>query len=110
VDGKTRLYGAGWEPAGSVEQWGSDIAGLDAPCGSGRQVLATRPGDASEPDAVQAFQMSHGEAVPASAPVTMPGTGTGLWPAAGRASAVVISRDPNPRRYAAFHLSLSCGS
>lgn len=109
VDGRTHLYSATWEPAGTVTQWGSDLAGLDAPCGSGHQVLATQPGEASEPDTVQAFEMVHREAIPASPTVSLPGPVTALWPA-GRASAFAISRDPDTRRYAAFRLSLACGS
>ena len=55
VDGRTQIYDSAFEPAGSISNWGSDLAGTEARCGGGTQVLATRPGDGSETDAVQVF-------------------------------------------------------
>jgi len=106
VDGRTRIYDASFEPVGTVPAWGSDIAGTDTRCGGGQQVLATRPDDAAE--AVQAFSVVNRQAEPASAPLAMPGPVTALWTAG--AGAVAITRDPQTGRYAAYLLSISCGS
>ncbi|HZT29098.1 MAG TPA: hypothetical protein VFA33_04395 [Bryobacteraceae bacterium] len=109
LDGRTYLYNSAWEPAGTVDQWGSDLAGLEPACGLGGPVLAVRPGDFSEPDAVQAFTLVNRSAVPASAPVAFPGPVTALWPA-GRSSAIAVAQEPDTRHYAAFRLLLACGS
>jgi len=56
ADGRTQIFDAGLDPVGAVTSWGSDIAGTGSELpGGGSQVLATRPGDAGEPDAIQAF-------------------------------------------------------
>ena len=55
LDGRTQIFDAWLDPVGAIASWGSDIAGTEASCGGGSQVLATRPGDAGEPDAIQAF-------------------------------------------------------
>lgn len=110
VDGRTLAFDAGFVPAASpVTGWGSEIAGLEARCNGGRQVLATRPGDAHEPDAVQAWELGPAGAVPASAPLEFPGPVTALWPS-GAASAAAVVRDPATGRYAAYHLAIRCGS
>jgi hypothetical protein len=105
VDGRTQIYDASMEPAGAVGAWGSDIAGTSARCGSGQQVLATRPEETSE--AVQAFSIVNRQAEALSAPLTMPGPVTALWP--DGADAVAVARDPQTGRYAAYLLSISCG-
>jgi len=105
VDGRTQLYDASFEPAGAVAGWGSDIAGTSARCGSGQQVIATRPDESSE--AVQAFSIVNRQPEPLSAPLAMPGPVTALW-AAGT-DAVVIARDAQTGQYVAYLLSISCG-
>jgi hypothetical protein len=106
VDGRTQIYDASFEPAGSVAAWGSDIAGTDARCGGGQQVLATRPDESSE--AVQAFSIVNRQPEALSAPLAMPGPVTALWPAG--AGAVAVTRAPQTGRYAAYLLTISCGS
>lgn len=109
VDGRTLVFDAGFVPAASpVSGWGSEIAGLEARCNEGRQVLATRPGDAHEPDAVQAWDVGPGGVVPVSAPLEFTGPVTALWPS-GASSAAAVVRDPATGRYAAYHLEIRCG-
>jgi len=109
VDGSTQIFTAALDTLGSVSAWGSDIAGIDARCGGGFQVLATRPGDGTEPDAVQAFAIVDRAPIPLTAPVVFPGPVTALWTSGG-ISAVAISRDPATGKYAAYILSLVCGA
>jgi hypothetical protein len=103
-----RLFDAAFEPAGEIGAWGSDIAGTDARCGGASQVLATRPGDGSEADAVQAFTIANGAAAPLTAPVEMPGPVTALW-VSGGASALAVSKNLSTGKYAAYLLTVACG-
>jgi hypothetical protein len=108
ADGRAALFTQALEPAGFLPGWGSDIAGLEAPCG-GRQVLATRAGDASGGDAVQAFEVAGGAAVPLGSPLEFSAPVTALWPA-GSAAATLVTHDPHTGFYEAYSLALDCGS
>jgi hypothetical protein len=109
LDGRTRLYDSGFQVAGAVENWGSDLAVVSSTCGAGRQVLATRPTQSGSPDAVQAFEISGHDAVPVSPAIEFPGPVTALWSAAS-GGATVVSLDPATGLYAAFSLAIACGS
>jgi hypothetical protein len=108
ADGRVRLFDASFEPAGEVDSWGSDIAGTEARCPSGSPVLATRPGDGSEADAVQAFTIANGAAAPLTAPVDLPGPVTALW-VSGGTSALAVSKSLSTGKYAAYLLTVACG-
>lgn len=109
LDGRDQTFDAGLEPQGkSFTLWGSDVAALDGRCGAASPILATRPGDASEPDAVQAFVLAGGAAVPLTSPVTFTGPVTALWPS-GASSAVAVARDLSTGKYGAYVLTVSCG-
>jgi hypothetical protein len=109
LDGRTQIFDAWLDPVGAIASWGSDIAGTEASCGGGSQVLATRPGDAAEPDAIQAFAIVNRAALPLTAPVEFAGPVTALWPSSAT-SALVVVRDPLTGRYAAYVLTVACGS
>ncbi|MBZ5581143.1 MAG: hypothetical protein LAQ30_02865 [Acidobacteriia bacterium] len=108
VDGRTRLFDAAFDPGGELDAWGSDIAGAEARCGGGSQALATRPGDSTETDAVQAFGIVNRAAMPLSAPVEFPGPVTALW-VSGGTSAVAVSKNLGTGRYEAYLLTIACG-
>jgi hypothetical protein len=99
---------ASFEPIGTIPGWGSDLAGVDAQCGSGSLVMVTRPTDASEADAVQVFAVANRTAAPLTEPVTFSGPVTALWPA-GAASVMVVERDLTTGKYAAYLLTVACG-
>ena len=108
TDGRVRLLDASFEPAGEIDSWGSDIAGTDARCAGGSPVLATRPGDGAEAEAVQAFTIANGGAAPLTAPVEMPGPVTALWVSGGNA-ALAVSKNLSTGKYAAYLLTVACG-
>jgi hypothetical protein len=91
----------------SIAEWGSDIAAIESGCGSGRQVLASKPTEASEPDAIQAHEVTGGRATAVGDPAQFPGPVTALW-SSGK-QAVAVTRMPDTGRYAAYSLSISCG-
>ena len=109
VDGRVQILDKGPEPLGIIDGWGSDIAGLKTGCGSGWQILATRSGDSTTSDAVQAFEIAGRQAVPASAPLEFPGPVTALWAAPDGASAIAVSRNTETGKYEASKLSITCG-
>jgi hypothetical protein len=111
VDGRAQIFDATLTPlaGGAVPAWGSDIAGVDARCGPASQVLATRPGDGSEPDAIQAFSFAERAAQPVTAPANFSGPVTALWTSGGN-SALAVTRDLSTGRYAAYVITVDCGS
>ena len=66
LDGRTQILDAAFDPVGSVASWGSDLACTEARCGGGSQVLATKAGDAREPDSLRAFALVNRTPVPLS--------------------------------------------
>ena len=111
VDGRTEIFDNSLGPVASAATvaWGSDIAGVDARCGPSSQVLATRPGDGSEPDAIQAFSLSDRAAQPVTTPANFSGPVTALWTSGGN-SALAVARDLSTGRYAAYLITVACGS
>uniref|UniRef100_Q01NK0 Uncharacterized protein n=1 Tax=Solibacter usitatus (strain Ellin6076) TaxID=234267 RepID=Q01NK0_SOLUE len=106
--GKTQITDGVFEPAGSVAGWGSDLAGTEARCGGGSQVLATRAGDAREPDTLRAFTFSSRTPQALTPPLDLPGPVTALWSAGGNA-AIAVVRDLSSGRYAAYAITVNCG-
>jgi hypothetical protein len=108
VDGRTQILDANFEAAGAVAGWGSDLAATSARCGGGSQILATKAGDAREPDSIRAYAVVNRAAAPVTAPMEFGGPVTAMW-SAGGASAIVVVRDPDTGRYAASLLTVVCG-
>jgi len=108
AEGRVRLFDASFAPAGEIDSWGSDVAGTDAPCAGGSAVLATRPGEGGQPDAIQAFTIANGAAAALTAAVEMPGPVTALWVSGGSA-ALAVSKNLSTGKYAAYLLTVACG-
>ncbi len=107
--GKAQIVDASLDPVASIGQWGSDIVGIDARCGGASQVLATRAGDANEPDALQSFTIADRAAAPATAAALLPGPVTALWPSAP-ATALAVARDLVSGEFIAYVASVSCSN
>jgi hypothetical protein len=108
VDGRSQIFDAAWQPTGLAVPWGSDIAGTDAHCGGGSQVLATRTADSGEPDTVQAFAVVNQAATATTGAVDFPGPVTALWPSGGT-SVLAVTRDLRTGGYAAYLVTVVCG-
>jgi len=109
IDGRTLLFDAALEPLGSVGPWGSDIAASAARCASGTQVIASKPGDAREPDGLRAWSIVNRAAVALTPPVEMPGPVTALW-SIGGPNAVAVVHDPGSGRYFVYLITVVCGA
>ncbi len=107
VDGRTLILDSAFATAGTIDSWGSDIAGVGARCGAS-PVIATKPGDGSARDAAQAFSVVDGAAVPFTAPVEFPGPVTALWPS-GSDAALAVARNESTGRYGIYRLTIACG-
>ena len=111
-DGRTHVYthafASSWESGGGGDQWGSDVAGVQTPCGA--RILATRATSLTEPDAIQPYEIepSGGRPNPAGPALEFSGPITALWSAGN--SATAVSRDLQTGRYAAYSLAPTCGS
>jgi hypothetical protein len=108
ADGRTQVFDAALEPAGGLPAWGSDIAGTDAPCGAGSQVLATRPGDRDQPDGIQAFALVNHTAIPLTDMADFPGPVVALWTSGGN-SVLAVVQDLRTGKYEAYVVTVACG-
>ncbi len=109
VDGRTVLFDDNLKQVGVISGWGSDIAGTESGCGTGRQIIVSLPDDSMESGSVQGFEIVRTQAIPVTRPVDLPGPVTALWPLASGEGAVAVSRDSRSGRYAAYQLSIACG-
>jgi hypothetical protein len=107
TDGRARLYSSFSQAPHFYSGWGSEIATVHSTCGSQWQLLVSRPGDRSQPDAVQAMEIVNGEPAPASTPLDIPGAITAMWRNADGA-ANVISRDVATGKYEASIITIDC--
>jgi len=88
--------------------WGSDLTSVKTLCGSGWQILATRPSD-NVTDSVRAYELPDREPVLASQAVDFAGGVTALWTEAKGSTAIVVSRNAETGNYDAFRLAITCG-
>ena len=109
LDGKTYVYDDSGKSEGAIDGWGSDIAGIKTGCGSGWQVLATRPGDWTAVDSLAAYEIVVAKAVATGEPIDFPGPVTGLSPSSGGRTADAVVLDRGTGLYEAYTISLSCG-
>ncbi len=108
TDGRARLYSSFTQQPRVYSGWGSDIVSVHSDCGSKWQLLVSKPGDRSQPDAVQALEIASGEPVPVSSALEMSGSITSMWHAQDGLTANVITRDPMSRRYEASTITIDC--
>ncbi|HWC98988.1 MAG TPA: hypothetical protein VG456_19645 [Candidatus Sulfopaludibacter sp.] len=108
LDGRVQILNAAFDPVGALPGWGSDLAGTSARCGGGSQILATRPGDGSEPDSVQAFTLLERNPAPLAGPIAMTGPVTALWPN-GPTAILAVVRDLASGKYSAYVITVVCG-
>lgn len=99
IDGRVHIYDSALHELTQVSGWGSDLAAVESSCG--RQILASRPGDSGEPDVIQVFDAA------ATDPAHFPGPVVALWPSE-QSSVVVVARNSETGRYAAYSLAITC--
>jgi hypothetical protein len=108
LDGQALLYEDLPQPVATFTGWGSDIAAIGSGCGAAWQVFATRPGDWTQPDGMQAYEIIERQAVAVTQPLDFDGPVMALWPASDGKSASVVVRNLKTGQYEAYSLSISC--
>jgi hypothetical protein len=108
VDGRAYLNEKAARQVGAIDNWGDEIASIEAGCGAGKPILVSLPRDPMERGAIQAFEIVHRKPVVVSSIVEFPGPVTALWAIRGQNAAIAVARNLKTGNYAAFHLSISC--
>lgn len=96
------------EPLSGTEDWGSDLAALHSPCGTGTAVVVSGSGAASAGDSLRAYAIPGNNVIPASAPLPVPGTVMAIWPAAGGNRVIAIVREQGSAGYEVWSIAASC--
>jgi hypothetical protein len=107
VDGHLHLLDGMNHQVEANIHWGSDLAGVHAPCRQDWQVLAASAGSGSD-DSVQAFEFADREPAPVSQALQLKGTISALWTARSGDSATAVSRNSETGNYEAVQLTLTC--
>jgi hypothetical protein len=98
---------AGEVPAG-VDGWGSEIASVENPCGSGWMALVSAAGDAQDRDRITAYEVLDGQVAAASEAVSLPGRVTALWPAEAPARSTLVIHNLKTGNYEVSRLGVAC--
>jgi hypothetical protein len=91
-----------------AEKWGSDLAGIENPCGSNILLIATMASDALTGDQIQVYEIANGQAASASEALPVLGPVTALWPAETAGQATLVVRNSKTGNYEASRLGLAC--
>jgi hypothetical protein len=106
VDGQLHMLdGINQQTAGKL-RWGSEIAGVRAPCRPDWFVLATSATD--EEESVQAFEFPDRERVAVSQKMPISGVITALWTQQNGESVTAVYRSSETGDYEALQLTLTC--
>ena len=108
VDGRAQILDGSLDPLSAIAGWGSDLAGTEARCGGGSQILATKASESREADAVRAYGIINRTAVPLSPPLDLPGPVTALWSLSGNAALAVV-QELGSGQYQAYEITVDCG-
>jgi hypothetical protein len=108
IDGQLHLLDGINHQVEAKIHWGSDLAGVHAPCRQDWQVLAISAGSGTD-DSVQAFEFADREPAAVSQSLQLNGNITALWTARGDDSATAVFRNSETGNYEAMQLTLACG-
>ncbi len=105
-----RVLDRSGQPVAGSEAWGSDIAGIEDPCGPGTAVIASSANN--EREEVRVYEITNGQATSASQAMPLAGPITALWPAESSgqlpARATLVVRNSQTGQYEASRLGLAC--
>jgi hypothetical protein len=109
ADGRTRIFLNDISaPANTVNDWGSNITGVQSGCGTGWQVLVTAPGDLNRDDSIQAFEIEGRQVAPVSSIIDMDGPVLALWPGENTQAAHAIVQSPVTGKFEAWSVTVMC--
>lgn len=109
TDGRARIFLNDISaPVSTVNDWGSNIIGVQSGCGMGWQVLVTSPGDLNHDDSIQAFEIEGRQAAPVSPVVDLDGPVVALWPGENTQAAHAIVESPTTGKFEAWSVTVAC--
>jgi hypothetical protein len=110
VDGTLSLIGNNTMSVLPAGHWGDEIAPIAPACGSNWDVLATAPGDWTQLDRLQTYEIASVTAAPVGDPIEFAGPILALWPSEDGTQVRAVSRNLETGMYEASILSISCGN
>lgn len=110
INGQALLLTGGADASAAFFGWGSDIISLNSACGHSWQVLVSGPGDWSEPDRIQLYQIANRQAAAVGEPLQFPGPILSMWPSSDSQSARVVFRNLQTGMYEASTVSVGCSN
>lgn len=109
TDGRTRIFLNDISAAAIVvNDWGSNIAGVESGCSSGWQILASAPGDLNRPDSLQAFEIEGRRDEPVSSIMDLNGPMMAFWPGENPQHANAVVHSLATGKFEAWSISVSC--
>jgi hypothetical protein len=109
TDGRARIFLNDISAAAIiVNDWGSNLAGVQSSCGSGWQILATAPGDLNRPDSIQAFEIEGHQDEPVSSTIDLNGPVIAFWPGETPQNAHAVVQSLMSGKFEAWSVSVSC--
>jgi hypothetical protein len=109
TDGNVRIIAnKSGETLGTASGWGSELAAVKTDCGSGWQILATRPSDYTRADAVTVYEWTGSEFRALTDPLEMDGTIVSMWSADGEGPARAVVHNLKTGNYEAYLLKVGC--
>lgn len=102
-DGRALLFDGSSRPVASFAGWGSDVAALYSATRAPWPLLATRAGDWTAPDSIQAFDIIDRQAVAISVEIDFDGPITALW-SEGENTVLAVSRNLKTGMYEAYFI------
>ena len=110
LNGQALLFTGGAEASAAFFGWGSEFTSLNSACGHSWEVLVSGPGDWTEPDRIQLYQIANRQASAVGEPLQFPGPILSMWPSADSGSARVVFRNLQTGMYEASIVSISCSN
>jgi hypothetical protein len=109
TDGKARIFTIkNLDILGTAPGWGSEIATVKTNCGNGWQILATRPRDRTEADAITVYEWTGAEFRALADPLEMDGSVVVLWAAEDGGPARAVVHNLKTGNYEAYLLKVGC--
>jgi len=106
VDG--RVQDRTGENIPGTDAWGSDLAAIENSCGANQIVIAAKAGTSADHDEIQAYELANGAATASSAPVSLSGSVSALWPAETSGQATLVTRNSKTGNYEVSRLRVAC--
>jgi hypothetical protein len=108
IDGKSRKYDESLKATAAYSGWGDEIVAVAPGCGNDWQILASAPGDWTEPDRLRSYDLEKDAAVADSEPLEFSGPILALWPLLDARTARVVSKNLQTGMYEASVVTVSC--